>query len=157
MAEASQKRPSRRRSRVAFALGVAAAAACWNPFAAPFGLLVGLAAVVLSARALRGSSERKRLAVAALALGLLATVASVAVVASTAGVVGVDLPGEPVVKGRTQEELEQVLSQSAERTRARRERAEHELELLGSSGDAGAATGKARRDGGAPARGAAQR
>ena len=129
------------------ALAIAALAACWNPFAAPFGLVVGVAAAIPAARSLRAAGERRRLAAAALTMSLVAVVASVVVMALTAGSVGIDLPGEPVVKARTQAELDQVLSDAGERTRARRERASRELDSLGAPGRP--AGGAAARDGGA--------
>jgi len=118
--------------RAALGFAVAAAAACWNPFAAPLGLVVGIAAAVLAFRALRraGGQGRHWIAGAALALSLLAVVASALLLVVTAGTVGVDLPGEPVLKARTPEELERVLSGAAERTRPERERARDELERL---------------------------
>jgi hypothetical protein len=51
----------------ALAFGIAAAFCCWNPLAAPFGLVLGLAATVISVRALRRGA-RLPLAAAALAL-----------------------------------------------------------------------------------------
>jgi hypothetical protein len=139
--------------------GLAALAASWNPVAAPFGLVVGIAATLLAFRALRGAGERRRIPAAALGTSLLAVVASVVVLALTAGAVGIELPGEQVVKARTQAEVDQVLSEAAERTRPRRERAEQELEALdgNAAGPAGAsprprAPGRTSgaADGGAP-------
>ena len=138
--------------RAALGFAVAALAASWNPFAAPLGLVVGIAAAVLAWRALkRAGGRRRQLPAAALALSLLAVVASALLLAVTAGTVGVDLPGEPVLKARTPEELERVLSGAAERTRAERERAREELERLtgvSRSKDGGGAPG-AVPDGGA--------
>src|SRR6266568_3418819 len=152
--------------RAALAFALAALAACWNPFAAPLGLIVGIAAAVLAYRALRragGPGRRRRIAAAALALSLLAVMASALLLAVTAGTVGVDLPGEPVLRARTPEEVERVLSGAAERTRPERERARDELERLtgatrGASGggvapaaapDGGGAATSAPADGGA--------
>ena len=151
--------------RAALAFALAALAACWNPFAAPLGLIVGIAAAVLAYRALRraGGPGRRRIAAAALALSLLAVMASALLLAVTAGTVGVDLPGEPVLRARTPEEVERVLSGAAERTRPERERARDELERLtgatrGASGggvapaaatDGGGAATSAPADGGA--------
>jgi hypothetical protein len=111
-------------------LAVAALASSWNPVAAPFGLVVGIATAILSVRALRRSRVRRRIPASALAGGVLAAVASAMVLGFTAGSLGIELPGEPVVKGRTPAELEQVLSEAAERTRARREGATQELDAL---------------------------
>lgn len=133
---------------MALAFALAALAASWNPIAAPFGVVVGIAAALLAARALRRAGERRRVPATALAVGVIAALASVVVLLLTAGAVGVDLPGEPVVKGRTQAELDQVLSQAAERTRGQRESAVKELDRLAPT--APARPGLApRRDGGA--------
>ena len=141
-----------RRGAIALCFAVAAAVSCWNVMAAPFGLVVGIASVWLSIRALRGASAR-RIPALALAVAVAASLASGWVVAVTAGAVGTDLPGEPVVKGRTQAELDELLSQAAERTRARRERASHELEAMAAEErDGGTARSTpGRRDGGSGA------
>jgi hypothetical protein len=120
-----------RPSRLPFAaLGFALAAAfsAWNPLAAPFGLLVGLAAVVISLRALT-RRERRGVAAGALAVSLAAAVGSAVVLALTAGV-GRELGGTPVVPAPRREEVSQELDQAAERTRAVREQARGELEAL---------------------------
>jgi hypothetical protein len=137
MGDDRAQRGGRPGGRVALGFALAALAASWNPVAAPFGLVVGLAAALLAWRALRRVA-RTAVAAAALVVALAAVVASIAILALTAGAVGVDLPGEQVVKGRTSAELDQVLSQAAERTRAERERARHELDALAGE----------RRDGG---------
>lgn len=128
-------------ARAALGFAVAAVAACWNPIAAPFGLLVGIAAALLAARAVRRAGALgRRLPASALALAVLAIVASLAVLAFTAGTVGVELPGEQVVKGRTPAELERALSEAGERTRAERERAARELDAIsGGRPDGGSA------------------
>jgi hypothetical protein len=136
----SAQAPAGRRAGVALGFAVAAALACWNVVAAPFGLVVGIGAVILAGRALRRSGPGRATALAALALAAAATIASGVVIGLTAGAVGSDLPGEPVVKGRTQAELDQVLSDAGARTRARRERAARELEPARGEG----------RDGGRP-------
>lgn len=134
----------------AFVLAIAALAACWNPLAAPAGLLVGIAAAVLAVRALRRAATR-RLPAVALAIGVLATLASAVMLSLTAGVVSTDLPGEPVVKTRTQAELDQVLAQAAERTRPQRERASRELDrLAGPEEGASRALGAPAPDAGVP-------
>jgi hypothetical protein len=127
--EQSQPR-RRRRGGVALGFAICALAASWNPAAAPFGLVTGIAAAALGFRALRGGGARRRVPAAALSLGLLAALASVVILVLTAGAVGVDLPGEPIVKGRTAAELERVLSEAAEGTRAERRRAGDELDRL---------------------------
>ncbi len=126
-AGAAPRRPRHGAWRV-LAFAVAAVASSWNPVAAPFGLVVGLVAVILAIRALRRDRPRRKADLAALGLGAVAVLVSAAVIAVTAGAVGVDLPGKPVVQGRTAAELDQVLSESGERTRARRQRAIEELD-----------------------------
>jgi hypothetical protein len=119
------------RSRLPFvALGfaVAAALSSWNPLAAPFGLVVGLGATILSARALRRPA-RRLVSAAALAASLVAVVASVVVLGLTAGL-GRELGGTPVVPAPAREDVASELDQAAERTRAARERARRELEAL---------------------------
>ncbi len=128
----------------ALGFGLAAALACWNPLAAPFGLVVGLATIPLSVRALRRGGRRP-FAAAGLALSVLAVAASALVLALTAGI-GRDLSGEPVVAGPSREEAAQALDAAAERTRAARERARTELEKVH-----GTAGGGRQREG-APAR-----
>ncbi len=138
------------RGGIALGFALAALAASWNPIAAPFGLVVGIAAAWLGARALRGGGQRW-LPAAAVGLGVLAALASVAILVLTAEAVSVDLPGEPIVKGRTQAELEQTLEEAGERTRMRRERAAGELDRLAGKrpdGGPGPQPDKARSDSG---------
>ncbi|HEX9051505.1 MAG TPA: hypothetical protein VF841_13320 [Anaeromyxobacter sp.] len=129
--------PAERSRRPIAALGfaIAAALSAWNPLSAPFGLAVGLAALVLSIRALRGDHARWP---SALALGLSAAAAlgSALVLALTAGV-GRDLGGQPVVPVKPGV-AGASLDEAAERTRAARERARRELDALeGPSGPSG--------------------
>jgi hypothetical protein len=109
----------------ALGFALAAALSAWNPVAAPFGLLVGLAAAVLALRALRLGGRRK-LASLALVIALAAASGSAVVLALTAGV-GRELGGEPVVSGPSREEAAGLLDQAAAGTRAARERARDEL------------------------------
>ncbi len=140
--ETPAARPRRRWSLVA--LAAAALVACWNPVAAPFGLVVGFVTAVLAVLALRRARDARRLATAALAMSVVAVIASVVVLALTTGGVEVDLGGEPVVKGRSPAELDQVLSEAAGRTKERRDRAVQELDAQrGRSGAAGPGTGAA--------------
>jgi len=132
--------------RMAFAFALAALAASWNPIAAVIGLPLGIASAALAARLLRRAGWRA-IPAAALGMGVFAVLASALVLISTAGAVSRELAGEPVVKGRTPEELERFLSQAAERTRARREQAAKELGRLGSSGSRGRSA-EEPRDGG---------
>lgn len=136
---------------VAFAFALCAAFACWNVAAAPFGLMVGLSAAVLAIRALRRVGAPRRLAALALVLSVVAAVTSAVVVARTAGTVGADLPGEQVVKGRTREEVDQILRDAAERTRVRRQRATADLESAAGARDGGSPQREGRRDGGSAA------
>jgi hypothetical protein len=113
------------RAGVAAAFGLAALLSSWNPLAAPFGFLVGVAAALLSLRALwRGGA--RLLSGAGLALSVAAVALSLAVLALSAGV-GRDPTGDPVVSGPTREEAARTLDQAAERTRAARDRARTEL------------------------------
>jgi len=118
-----------RLSLAAVGFALAAAFSSWNPLAAPFGLMVGLSAAFLSARALQRGG-RRGLAGAALLLSLLAAAESGIVMARTAGV-GREPTGEPVVAGPTGEEAQRLLDEEAERTGAARERARDELGKVG--------------------------
>jgi hypothetical protein len=120
--------PTPRRRWWLVALAAAALVSSWNPIAAPFGLVVGLVTAILSVRALRRTPGRRRSPAVALGLSALAVVASAVILVLTAGSVGVDLGGDPVVKGRSTAELDQVLSEAAARTKERRARAVQELD-----------------------------
>jgi hypothetical protein len=128
---------------VALAFAAAALLSCWNPFAAPVGLALGLASALLGLRALRRAPGSRRAAAAALAAGALAAAASLAVLILTAGAVTGDLPGEPVARGRTQAEAAALLDEEAKRTAADRARAARELEKAGPGPGAG---GTAKED-----------
>jgi hypothetical protein len=112
----------------ALGFGLAALLSSWNPLAAPFGLVVGAAALVISVRALRRPG-RRRVAVAALSASAVAVVASAIVLALTAGV-GRELGGTPVVQTPGRADVEKDLGEAGDRTRAARERARRELEAL---------------------------
>lgn len=118
----------------AVGFAVAAALSSWNPIAAPFGLAVGLAAAVLSVRALR-SGARKVASIPALCLSVLAVAASSFVLARTAGV-GRE-PSGAVVSAPAPPEAARVLDEAAERTRAARERAREELGKVDGDRDPG--------------------
>ncbi len=136
-----------------WSLGLAAAAALasWNPFAAPLGLLVGLSAAALAVAALRRPAARRALAVPALVLGVGAVVASGAVLLLTAGAVTTELPGEPVVRGRSDAEAAALLDRAAKETEVSRRRARRELELeTGRAGAAAGAAGTAKDGAGLP-------
>lgn len=126
--------------------GLAAALSSWNPIAAPFGLVVGLATVFIAARALRRGG-RRALAAAGLALAILAIGASGLVLALTAGV-GREPAGEAVVAGPGDAAIARELDEAANRTRAARDRARKELGEL----DGGTAPAPPRRDGPPPRR-----
>jgi len=117
----------RRLPLAALGFAVAAALSAWNPLAAPFGLVVGLAAAVLALRALM-DPQRRAWSAAALAIALGAAVASAFVLALTAGVVRDT--GEVVVAAPAPEEVARELDAAAARTRAARERAEAERRKL---------------------------
>jgi len=112
----------------ALGFGVAAALSSWNPLSAPFGVVVGLAALLLSVRALSGA-DRRLVAAAAAAVSFVAVVTSVVVLALTAGV-GRELGGTPVVQATGRAGVAAELDEAAERTRAARERARAELDAL---------------------------
>lgn len=122
---------ARERKLALAALGFALAAALssWNPIAAPFGLLVGVVAALVSIRAFRLGGGRV-VAGAALAISILAVAASGLVLALTAGV-GREPTGTPVVSGATGDEAKRVLDREEERTRAARTRAREELGKVG--------------------------
>jgi hypothetical protein len=117
----------RRLPIAALTFALAAALSSWNPLAAPFGLVVGLGAAVLSVRALTGNG-RRLLSGVALVLALGAAVASALVLALTAGVARDE--GAVVVPVPAAGEVERDLDAAAERTRAARERAEAERRRL---------------------------
>ncbi len=149
MAAEIQPTPSRMPG-LALAFAVAALLACWNPVAAPFGLVVGIVAALLGWRALARRRGHRPLAVLSAALGGAAALASAVVLAMSAGSFGVELPGAPIVSPRTGAEAAKLLDEAAARTRAARERAERELSRLSGEG-AGGGPGGARDGGAAPA------
>ncbi len=115
------------RSRGLLALWLAAGAlvSCWNALAAPFGLGLGLAGLLMGLRALRRGAPRRR-AIAAVAVSGLALAGSAASLAFSAGSIAV-VRDEPVVRGRTQAENDATLRDLAGRTAAARGRARDEL------------------------------
>jgi hypothetical protein len=124
-AETERARP--RVPRAALALAVAALLSSWNPFAAPFGLLVGVAGVVYAWRALGDGRVSRGWARAALVGAALAALASAAVVAISAGTLLDARPGEPVVAPRPPGQASEILDAAEQRTREARERAHREL------------------------------
>ncbi len=111
------------RSRLA-----AAALSAWNPLSAPFGLVVGVVAAALAARALQ-KGGRRWLALAALALAIAAVVGSGVILALTAGV-GSE-PSGGVVEAPRPAEATKELDVARDRTREARERARDELGKVG--------------------------
>jgi hypothetical protein len=118
-----------RPAKVALAFAIAAAVACWNPVSAPFGLVVGIAAIALSARALARSPAR-RVAWAGLVVAALAAVASAAELALTAGL-GRAGEGTPVVAAPSGAEVKGALDRAEAESAQARERARKELDALG--------------------------
>jgi hypothetical protein len=114
----------RRPSWIALVFALAALAASWSPLAAPFGLLTALGAVVLAVRARR---EGGRVALAALALALFATVASAWVLVRTAGV-GQTVADAPRVPAHNEPGTTKALDAAAEQSRAARQRAEKQVD-----------------------------
>jgi hypothetical protein len=106
---------------VALAFALAAAFSAWNPLAAPFGLVVGLGAIVLSARALRAPRLRPA-AWAALAVSILAALGSAIVLARTAGV-GRGPGGADIVRTPAPAEVEASLGAAGGATKEARDRA----------------------------------
>ncbi|HZZ83349.1 MAG TPA: hypothetical protein VFE30_02340 [Anaeromyxobacteraceae bacterium] len=132
---------------VALALSLAALVCCWNALAAPFGLGLGLAGLVVGVMASRRGAPRRRTR-AAVILSLLALAGSVVALALSAGTVGV-VRGEPVVRAPTPAEADEKLRGLAERTAAARGRAREELSRIEGQDDAGRAR---EREAGKPGR-----
>jgi hypothetical protein len=118
----------------AVGFAIAAALSSWNPIAAPFGLVVGLAAAGLAIRALQVRA-RRLVAVVALIVASAAVAASSLVLALSAGV-GRE-PSGAVVDAPQPAEAERILQDAAERTRAARERAREELGKVGGGAEPG--------------------
>jgi hypothetical protein len=113
----------------ALAFTAAAALSCWNPIAAPFGIIVGIGSFVLGVRAMR-SGARRGPSIVAVVVSVMAVIASALVLALTAGV-GRELRGTAVVAHPPRGAVAAELDAAAERTRASRERAKRELDGLG--------------------------
>jgi len=114
--------------RAALGFGVAAALSSWTPLSAPFGVIVGVAALLIAARAF-ARGDRRVLAGAAAAVSFAAIAVSVVVLGLTAGV-GRELGGTPVVQPPGRADVAARLDEADERTRASRERARAELDAL---------------------------
>lgn len=129
------------------ALGLAAAAllSSWNPFAAPFGLVVGLASGGLGLWLLRRRRGSRPAAAGALALGALAALVSALVLVLTAGAVTAELTGEPVVKARTAAEAGALLDAARAASDPVRQRARKELDAA-TAGTGGAAAESPKED-----------
>jgi hypothetical protein len=123
-------RPRRDRLPLAaLGFGVAAALSSWNPLSAPFGVLVGVVALLFGVRAFRRAEAHRLVAALAVAVSFGAVAASGIVLALAAGV-GRELGGPPVVRAPAREEVSAELDRAEERTRASRERAKAELDRL---------------------------
>lgn len=122
--------PRDRLPLAALGFGVAAALSSWNPLSAPFGVVVGLAALLLGVRAFqRAGGGRRALSGAAVGVSFAAVLASAIVLAMAAGV-GRELGGQPVVQAPARGEVSADLDRASEQTRAARERAKAELDRL---------------------------
>jgi len=115
-------------------LSVAALLSAWNPFAAPAGLLLGLASGALGLWSLRRRRGNRVAAASALALGALAAVVSGLVLAFTAGAVTSELTGEPVVKGRSAAEASALLDDARAASDPARQRARQQLDSAAGPG-----------------------
>jgi hypothetical protein len=126
--------PAVRKSRtaaIAFGFALAGALASWNPLAAPFGFFVGVGAAFLALRALSRRAGSRRLARAALALGIVDSLASLAVLLFTAGIFGARPGGERLVTPHSPAEMKELFDRSAADTAESRQRASRELNELG--------------------------
>lgn len=112
----------------ALVFGVAAALSSWTPLSAPFGLVVGLVALLIAVRALYRSRDRA-LSAGAFAVSFVAILVSGVVLALTAGV-GRELGGAPVVQPPARSAIDEELDRAEQRTRAARDRARTELDAL---------------------------
>jgi hypothetical protein len=112
----------------ALAFATAALLSAWNPLAAPFGLVVGIAAALIALRA--GARGARRPAwVTALALSLLAALGSALVLARTAGV-GRPSADRTIVPAPSQAEIDRELDAAAQQTAPSRARARSELDSV---------------------------
>jgi hypothetical protein len=118
-----------RRGLLALGFALAALLACWNPLSAPFGLLTGLGALIVSLRARNAPPPGRRAAWAGVAVAVVAMIASVAVLAVGAGVRR-SPAGEPIVTPRSPEEVDRLLDEAGRESRESRARARKDLEEL---------------------------
>ncbi len=130
---------------VGLGLAVAALLSSWNPFAAPFGLILGLASGGLGLWLLRRRRGSRPAAAGALTLGGLAALVSALVLWLSAGAVTAELTGEPVVKARTAAESGALLDAARASSDPVRQRARKELDAA-TAGAAGAAVESAKED-----------
>jgi hypothetical protein len=117
-----------RLSWAALGFGLAALLSSWTAAAAPFGLAVGLASVVIAVRALRAGGRRSP-AVAGLLLALAAVAVSGVELALTAGL-GRQGQGATLIPQPPAGQAGAALDAAAASTREARERAAGELEGL---------------------------
>ncbi|MBI5067444.1 MAG: hypothetical protein HZB56_04330 [Deltaproteobacteria bacterium] len=130
---------------VGLALAAAALLSSWNPFAAPFGLILGVASGGLGLWLLRRRRGSRPAAAGALTLGALAALVSALVLWLGAGAVTAELTGEPVVKARTAAEAGALLDAARAASDPVRQRARKELEAA-AAGAGGAPAESAKED-----------
>ena len=113
--------------RAALIFAIAAALTAWNPLAAPIGVLVGTAALVMAARAILRRKGNQRMAYAAFITAAVAVLASLSFVLFTSGAWRSGMTSSTVVPGRTEVEMKRLLDEAAQRTAATRGQASKEL------------------------------
>jgi hypothetical protein len=118
-----------RRGLLALGFAVAALLACWNPLSAPFGLLTGLGALIVSLRARHAPPPGRSAAWAGVAVAVVAMIASAAVLAIGAGV-DRSPAGEPIVTPRSPGEVDRILDEAGRESRESRARAREDLERI---------------------------
>lgn len=146
---AEAARPSRG-PIVALVIAVGAVLSSWNPFAAPIGLILGIAVAWAALRMLASKRGSRQLAVWALALGGIALAISAVVLLLSAGALSATPPGQATMSDRTPDEVNRMLDDAQQRTAAARKRAGGELDQVlpikpGGSSARDSAAGK-RRD-----------
>jgi hypothetical protein len=116
-----------RAAGAALGFAIAGLAACWNPLAAPFGLVVGAGAAILAVRALKLRLGHRGVARAALLIGGLSALAGAVVLVSSTGVLGSRHRSEAIVAPRSSPEVSAILDEAERSTAAARDRAIREL------------------------------
>jgi hypothetical protein len=113
--------------RAALVFAIAAALASWNPLAAPVGLVVGVAAAIMAARALARQMGHRRAALVALGIASVSTLASLGFMLSVSGAWRGGLETRPVAPARSEREVETLLDEAAKRTAKDRGQASEQL------------------------------